>query len=592
MTNYFAKDGRYFLAGENDKPDIELTNVEIKLEEELKVVHPEGGHTINLRFSALVPDGESVEHTMPFSEFEKFDWVSDGLGIGAKINTIDLPRQKVIAHIKAAVQQFNPSVARRTVYARTGFIEELPGRWEYLFANGKISADGVSYGENSLLHGKFAYCQLPENYNSGKTDVRSSIQSVFGLLDLSKNNPYIGLVPCLAPIRAVVSRLLPIDSWFFIVGRTGTFKTSVTLLTMSFFGPAEKEHLISWNSTEYALTELMLIAQNGILAVDDFVYNPASGKDRDFTDKADTCLRACANGTYRSRKSIETSSVENKPRLNSMLVATGEFAPTGVQESIHARGIYVPVGPEDIQSKQLSKFQEMARNGDFGKVMVEFIRYFLKRRSKFTKEIEAWKEEFKKKVIALSDSNSNRDLEQIVGMLIAWKIFLRFATHKNAITKEDSSKYGQIVLRRLVELQQCQREIYAPSLGTIFLESLEVALKDGRGHLIDHKHGGAPRCDLTASMGWKGGKPKGKHLGWYNVKKDIVYVSSDVEVEELIELVPLHYQHLFRKSKPAFWKQLVKEGLVVPSENGRNGSRDKLHGTEKNHYRLIMSLVR
>ncbi|MEQ1557833.1 MAG: DUF927 domain-containing protein [Methyloglobulus sp.] len=583
IPQYSVKKDTYQICLSEDADFIELANFRVVIKEEICFRKTSGEIEIFVNFDVYQLGKKIKSLNIPNVEFEQFKWVGSKLGLKGEINTIGIT-SKVNDHLIRAIKKYNPNVPVINIFSRVGYIKESGSNRKFLFNNGSVSSNGIKYESKTKLHTKLGFYQIPLDLDVNSY-LELSVKKVFNLLNLSKKNRFIGLVPCLAAFRASTTlfKSMEMDTWFFLVGKTQTYKTTVAQLCTSFYGTLESaNNMVSWDSTDYALIELALQARNGILVVDDFVYNVNSGKAKEFTDKAETILRACANGSSRSRKDSKGDSIEDKGRINTMTIATGEFAPNGVNESLLARGIFVPFVRGDIDQNTLTRFQGYAENGDFVKVNIAFIQYLLINRIELNDKIKDWKKTYREKLMVRLQQSSPRTVNQAVGMLIAWKLFLMFAKLEGVIDKQEAIKYQKIVKSRLVSLLKKQRAIYTRSIGSILFESLRDALKEGRMHLIDHKVGGEPQVKDSSTLGWKHGQPQGTKIGWYNVKTGTIFIDKDLPIEDLVALIPDNYKKDFNKP---FWKKLDRAKLIVHPYD-RLVSRAKLFGTDKQHYQL------
>jgi hypothetical protein len=167
---------------------------------------------------------------------------------------------------------------------------------------------------------------------------------------------------------------IPIDLWFFLVGRKGTYKSSIATIIQGYFGFIDDSNvLVYWKATTAGLENLAKVAKNGIFAVDDFVYPSDSNRAFEYTQKADDFLRTMYNRSPKTRSKNQGSDIENNGELNCLGILTGEFPPYKALESLHERGIYVPFEQGDIELEKLKTLQVLAKDGVLAQVNAAFI---------------------------------------------------------------------------------------------------------------------------------------------------------------------------------------------------------------------------
>lgn len=341
-----------------------LTNFNAQIISEIVYEKNDGSNECFVKIAGKLQSGKQLKMiTLSATEFENTKWFRKYWGVKPKL--FDLDVKEANKHLTEAVQKFsNNNYPTEYIYSRIGLVGEADER-KFLFGNGAITANGMDFNSRSQLPEQLRYYQLPRHADNRQV-VRTAIQEVFKLLAFSSKNPCIGVLLGVAAFRAVISMWLPVDHWFFLVGKKATYKSSVAEVIQAFFGVMDKNHaLVNWKSTTCGLENLEKAATNGVLCVDDFVYPKTSNRASEFNQKADDLFRPSANGSAKTRASDHGTGVEGNGRLNCLIISTGEFAPRGALDSLHHRGIYVPFQAGDIQLDKLSNVQELATAGSY-----------------------------------------------------------------------------------------------------------------------------------------------------------------------------------------------------------------------------------
>ncbi|AMK75964.1 MULTISPECIES: hypothetical protein [Methylomonas] len=510
------------------------------------------------------------------NEFEQGKWFSKYWGRKAELNDLDQPKSKVLKHIQCAISKYSKNAeSTHTSYLQTGFQKTKSDEYCFLFENGAVTSEGIVNTVSCTLPKRMQFYHLPETFAS--TDqTTEAIKAVFNLLDFSKTNPCLGLLLSTAAIRAVVSVWLPVEEYVFLVGPKHTFKTSTVKIVQSFFGSWDiNKSLLSWESTSAALESFAIKSRNGVLCVDDFVYPDVSNRRNEFTVKAEQFLRSVANRSPRERANNHGHALDSDLQLNCLVVSTGEHPPRNVNESLHQRGVYFPVKLGDIDTDTLSKAQNLANQGIFAQALIAFIQYLLGDFEKNKSRAEKWfkrQTEVNKRQYNLSD----RDASHMASFGVAWTFFRKFAESTEVITHAESAYYKKQVNSDFGALMTKQTKIYSTDIGVLFIKGLRKAMKEGRAHVTDAVSGMQPTGVDPAKVGWQSNKRNGLWVGWRRPKQRDIFICGNIDIDELIALLPEHDRPLFSNGPKRFWKDLKMHKILICKETGRNSSRAKI----------------
>jgi hypothetical protein len=568
-----------------------LTNFSAKIVKGETLVKENGNPEIYYHIEGIAHDGTSLKPIrLSMDEFDNKKWFRTSWGGKAVLNDVDFYK-KASKLLGLAIYELSQPFPSVSVYDQMGIKDQLLGDPKFIFGNGSITSKGIDKTSYSTLPERLSYVRLPEHLPDDE-QIKEAVKTVFELLNFSENNSNIGLIICLAAIRASISMFLPIDHWIFLVGQKGTFKSSIARIMMSFFGSTTKyTSLISWESTICVLESFLHHANNGLICVDDFVYPPKSNRKHEFNTKAEQILRASSNGSQKSRTKNQGSSVENKSGLNCMLISTGEFVPPSVADSLHTRGIYIPFNVGDVNRQKLKELQKFAKDGTFVSVNMVFIQYLLndyqKNSAKALEWFDAASESYKK-----SFDLTDRAVSHMAGLAVGWVFFLKFAVGMGVITSDESKTYQKQVKNSLGKLMEEQESIYSPDVGKIFVSGLRCAFQEGRAHLIDSQTGKRPLKAEPSKVGWHDKKSKSLCVGWRDTKTGWVYINGDIDVDDLIALMPEQHRQLFPSGPKTFWKFIKSQNRLKCPENDRNTTRIQLAGAStNNHYHLKMKIA-
>ncbi|ASF47726.1 DUF927 domain-containing protein [Methylovulum psychrotolerans] len=491
---YKQKNNRIYVVDNSTNTTKCLTNFTVQIIKEIVCEKIDGNTECSVQIKGVMESGQILKTiTLSATDFENGKWLRKHWGIHPKLNELEI--KEAGKHLVEAIQKLNTNdYPKECVYYRIGLSCEGENR-KFLFGNGAITPTGIELSSRSHLPEQLRYYQLPSNAKSPA--IKLSIQNVFKLLAFSDENPNIGALLCVASFRAVISMWLPVDHWFFLVGKKATYKSSIAELIQAFFGVMDRDQaLVNWKSTTCGLENLAKVARNGVLCVDDFVYPKTSNRASEFTQKADDLLRSIANGSPKSRATPHGTGIEDSVRLNCLVISTGEFPPNDSKESLHHRGIYVPFNAGDIELDKLSYVQELARAGSFACANVAFIQFLLSDYDKYAQLADSLFKKYRKQVTQELVGDARR-ASHIAGLLVAWNFFCRFAYKNDVISKGKAKSYLRDVRHVLIELMLQQEAIYTASPGHVFIEGLKQAFLEGKAHLIDSQTGNQPKAVRT-----------------------------------------------------------------------------------------------
>jgi len=308
---YEIKDGCFNVVNTEKRTSTVLCNFTAKIVKEEHFVDAAGNTKIFYHVQGTTQKGELLKPIrLSIEEYDKGKWFRTGWGGKNELNDIDGQKNALKHLLRATVWLSNP-IPSVTVYEQTGVAPNPLGQHKFLFGNGAITTEGIDLTSYSDLPAQLNYYQLPEQMPDD-TETKEAIKAVFDLLNFSESNHYLGLVLCLAAIRATISMWLPIEQFIFLIGPKDTFERSIEEVIQSFFGvTSKKTPLVSWESNFTELEGYAHNAKNGVLVVDNFVYPTISKRRHDFTVKAEKFLQAVGNGLSKSSAKKQAPSTQS-----------------------------------------------------------------------------------------------------------------------------------------------------------------------------------------------------------------------------------------------------------------------------------------
>lgn len=186
-------------------------------------------------------------------------------------------------------------------------------------------------------------------------DVNEALQASREFLNIG--NHEVTLPIWAAMYLAPLSHILVPAFTVFLVGHSGSFKSTISALALCHFGQRFSEfHLpAAWRDTENKLEKMLFLCKDLPLVIDDWAPGADSAKAREMEVKAEHVIRAQGNKQGRGRLKSDTSSrMTYIPR--GLLLTSSEQLPSGYSHT--ARMFSVELDGAAISLERLSAAQE------------------------------------------------------------------------------------------------------------------------------------------------------------------------------------------------------------------------------------------
>jgi hypothetical protein len=493
---------------------------------------------------ARLENGETRELEVPAGSFPGMKWVAE-LGAHAQL----WPGHSVCDRARHAIQQLSDPVDRR-VYAHTGWIK-LNGEDIFLHAGGGIGPRGLVPDIEVRLPEQLQPLELPA---ADGPELKECIRASLDLLDL-------GPLEVMAPLLCSVYRapLGTVDLTTHAAGPTGAFKTELAALDQQHFGAGfDSRHLPgSWSSTANSTADLLFVAKDVLLVIDDFAPTGSKHDVQKQHRDAERVIRGQGNQAGRGRLNAGGSQRPARPPRG-LILSTGEDVPG--QQSLRARIVVVNVDRAGIDQAKLDAAQARGGDGVFAKATTGYLQWLAARGIdrirqyviERTRHLREW-------VPAGEHKRSAANLAQLACGL---EVFLAFATETGAITIVDAGATWErcwlALMRTAATQSQHQRDT---NPARVFLSHLAGAITAGRAYLDGAEADGDPPENKSA-WGWRGENPApgADKIGWVKENGD-VYLQPDASHRTAQRFAydsdrPLSHQPL------AIHKMLLEAGLI------------------------------
>lgn len=448
------------------------------------------------------------------------------------------------AYIVDSIRAQAANMSELTVYQHTGWrvIDDIP---VFLNANGAIGKDGITVE----LDGRLSKYRFPTE----KHEERWKTLKLF-----NEVAPHSVMYPLLA-----IAALSPLNEFLrkagiepaftpFLIGKTGTKKSTLAALTLCFFGEFDNKSLPgSSKDTGNSLEKIGFLLKDVLTVIDDF-HPSASRADIARMEKtAQDVLRMYGDRTGRNRMNADGSLRKNYPvRGNAIL--TGEDVPS-VSQSGEARFIAIELMPEDVKNKTLSKVQKNSIH--LSECMCDYIEWLS---TMYDKLPDALKSRFLALRERFQDEGHGRITEAVSHLQLALEMWLLFLEHNKQISKVAANSITDEAMDIFKALAVRQNKSLIEEKPTeLFLSALREMLSTRRVKLLDTSQPTLP----AEGIGWKDDN-------YIYLQPETTYNAIHKFFRERDKSFPL--------SKRRLLKHLATEGLIVPSED--NTKQKKIGG--------------
>lgn len=413
------------------------------------------------------------EIDVPASEFCSMNWITEKWGILCNLN----PGYKVKDMLRHCIQQISKDVKIENVYTCTGW-KHMDGKWIYLHGGGSIGAGNISV----RLRDKLSNYVFPEaGYEDLKKAVKIS-QSIYKVAPHEIIMPLMALT-FLSPLNEFLKQAGHEPKFvYYLVGKTGSFKSTLAALFLSFFGRFTNTNLpMSFLDTANSIIYLTSLCKDNLTCIDDF--KPSSSKDvARMNNVFQTVLRSYGERTGRNRLTAGSTLMRQRfPEGN--VIVTGEQFPDVGQSGV-ARCIYTQLKKGDVNTENLTIAQKLAGIGVFSLCMRAYIEWIYK----------AVNSDEKNFIKSLSDcfiSSNNlfaevldktgihpRATEALVHLYIGWSYYTNFMVDLGVIKEDIKAQLDDKMKEILIGMGKAHAQMLADEKPThIFINSIRAMIQ-------------------------------------------------------------------------------------------------------------------
>lgn len=423
-----------------------------------------------LTLSGVHADGSVLpEADVSGSELTTFNWLIQKWGAKCILEV----GTSVKDYVRYLIQQTARYAEQVRIFEHTGW-KKIDGEWHYLLPSdekydvqlkGKLSAYGK---ENTYHESDIASAYLMAELLPAPKEIIFTLLAFTFLTPLNEFMKQAGCMP-----KFVIN----------IIGRTGTRKSTLAALFLSFFGNFNSGNLpLSFRDTANSIIHNSFALKDVLTCIDDF--HPSGREDeKKLTATAQSIMRAYGDRTGRGRLRSDSTLMEARPPLGNAII-TSEFPPN-IGESGMARYFSLELKDGDVDLDALTSFQHSAEKGVLRRTMfayTEWLKRFINddKDAKFSellkKEFEFFRDEFMKNSI-----DCHGRIPEIVSCLqIGMKFFTMFLTDFDVIDEVKSEAIEdefEIILKDIASHQSDNIENERPT--NVFIKKIYSLIESG-----------------------------------------------------------------------------------------------------------------
>ena len=499
-----------------------------------------------LRLGGIHSSGRTLpEIEVTSAEFSKFNWLIERWGADCVLE----PDQSVKESVRHAIQQTAENAERKQIYHVTGW-KQIDGKWEYLLPN-----DG---NHDVSLSGKLT------RYEKAETWSTADLTSVYLMANELSFVPDEITLPMLAytfltPLNEFLHRANCEPKFVLcLLGRTGTRKSTLAALFLSFFGRFSATDLpLSFHDTANSIMHNAFSLKDVLTCIDDF--HPSGKKEESkLTSTAQLIMRGYGDRVGRGRLNSDSTPMSVRPPQGNAII-TAEFAPD-IGESGTARYFSLELRDGMIDLDNLSVYQREAEKGTFRRCMLAYTEWIKKQHLKNSSTeqdfVKALKERFKTYRDDFSRTGircHGRVPEIVAWLMMGMEYFLSFLLEHDVISVKDYQTTNNRLRECLYELAKKQSNSIERDRPTHkFIQKLFSLLESGQAILLD-----------------RNSPDEFKPINFIGYRdEEYYYLNADIS-HRMVKRLCYEQDEAFSITKNGLIKALAEEGLTI-CDKGKN----------------------
>ena len=479
------------------------------------------------------------EIEIPAAELASFSWMPERWGMDCILEV----GKTVKDCVRHAIQTTAAYAEKKTVYQVTGW-RKIGEDWHYL-----MPGDAE---QTVILPGKL------QGYGMERTCEQRDIQTAACMLQRMPA-PEEVMFPLLA-----FTFLSPLNQFLkeagcepkfvlFLSGKTGSRKSTLAALMLSFFGKFTASELpLSFRDTANSILHNAFTLKDVLTVIDDL--HPSSRmEEQRMNGTAQAIMRAYGDRTGRGRLRPDSTLMESRPPQGNAII-TAEYAPD-IGESGTARYFALELKEDDVDLQTLSVYQKEAAQGTLQRCMYAYTQW-LKERFLYSEEAKQvflqrlnsrflfYRDAFRKS----GNRCHGRVQETVAHLQMGMDFFLMFLRDRNGMDEESCVEIQKRFRQILYRLALRQAESIEQDKPThLFIRKLYALLESNQAYLADRNG----LCDPGF----------GTCLGYQD--EQYLYLHSELAYKVVRKFCEDQGEN-FSCSHKSLLKAMAEEGLILP----------------------------
>ena len=469
------------------------------------------------------------------------------------------PKSNHKEYVYAAIQNLSKDIDKEIIYEHTGF-RKVNEKLVYLYHGGAIGANNdvkVDLSGISLERYRFT---------NKYYDIKECIKTSLSILDIAKKEvtiPLLGLT-YLSPLRSLfLEENIPLGFVTWLVGESGSQKSSLSAIIVSHFGDFERDTLPGgFKDTVNSIEKKAFTLKDTLFAIDDYYPSQTLQEGKKMDAVAESLFGLYGDRQARSRMKQDGQTVKMGFSARGMCIVTGESFPS-MAESRTARALIIEVARGDIDLQLLSRLQENKEQLSF--CMKGFIQYIIENINDIKKSCKSKFIQYRNK--ANQDFAHGRIPEIIASEFMGIELFFEFANSQNVITNDYMMELKDLAWNSLITAAQKQNvRTKENRTDNMFFRGVQELLLSKTIYLKSFKN-----------YQQEPDEPFSKLVGYFDKEKGRCYLLPDTIYNEVVKFYGVQGIK-FPGNARSTWKYLKEAGRLFPGEKDRNTTKKTING--------------
>ena len=479
------------------------------------------------------------EIEIPAAELSGFQWLAKHWGMDCILEV----GQNVKDALRYAIQTTAEQAEKQTVFTVTGW-RRINGEYHFLMPGDErhtVTLPGKMHGYTMARECSPTDIQIAAELLQSKLAPEEILWPLIAFAFLTPLNHFLKLAGCEPKFV------------LFLVGKTGSRKSTLAALMLSFFGKFTASELpLSFRDTANSILHHSFALKDVLTCIDD--YHPAGRQEEQkLTATAQSIMRAYGDRAGKGRLRADASPMESRPPQGNAIV-TAEFPPD-IGESGTARYFSLELKGSDVDLQVLSSFQKEAANGSLQRCMYGYLRWLKERflsdpdtEQKFISMLQTWFRQRRDRFQVSGIRCHGRVPETVAWLQLGMDMFLRFLNEQGIYTEDECKDVQERFRQILYGLAQNQAQSIDEDKPTHkFIRKIYALLESNQAHLLDRTDVNELGCGTC--LGYQDG--------------EYLYLYSEV-AHKLVRTFCEAQGESFSCSSRSLLKVLAEEGLIEP----------------------------